>query len=58
MGPEAGDAPAPEIAVCRRPGREIRRQLPPLAAGPEQVEDGVEHGAHIRRSRPAPGLRR
>jgi Glycosyl transferases group 1 len=32
-GPEAGDAPAPEIAVHRRPGRKIRRQLPPLAAG-------------------------
>jgi DDE superfamily endonuclease len=55
-GPEAGDAP--EIAVHRRPGREIRRQLPPLAAGPEQVEDRVEHGAHVRRSWPAPGLRR
>src|SRR5512132_254279 len=57
-GPEAGDAPAPEIAVHRRPGREIRRQLPPLAAGPEQVEDRVEHGAHVRRSWPASGLRR
>ena len=39
-------------------GWEIRRQLPPLAAGPEQVEDRVEHGAHVRRSWPAPGLRR
>src|SRR5512147_2339437 len=55
--PEAGDAPAPEIAVHRRPGWEIRRQLPPLGARPEQVEDRVEHGTHIRRSRPAPGLR-
>lgn len=42
----------------RRPRREVRWQLPPLAAGPEQVEDRIEQGTDLRGSWPAAGLRR
>jgi hypothetical protein len=33
-GPNTRHSPAPEIAMHRRPRREVRWQLPPLAAGP------------------------
>ena len=49
--------PFPEIAVNRRPRREILRQLPPLAARAQNVAHRVHHLAHIGLARPAAPLR-
>ena len=35
-------APAVEVAPDGAPGREVRRQIAPLAAGAEDVQNGVE----------------
>ena len=35
--PDTGHTPVPEVAVHRRPRREIARKLPPLAASAEQM---------------------
>src|SRR5262249_17680531 len=53
--PGAVVAPASVPGVDRGPGREVVRQQAPLAAGADQVEDGVEHLAQFGR-RPAGAL--
>ncbi len=49
-----------EVAVHRRPGQERRRrwQVPPLAAGTQQVEQAVQQVPHVRRPRATAGLGR
>src|SRR6516165_12393042 len=47
-----------EDVVDRRTRREdFGRQIPPLAAGPQKIEDRVHRRAHIGLARPAAGLR-
>src|SRR5262249_52781494 len=51
-------APLVEVAPHRGLGREVLGQVAPLAAGPHEVEDGVEDVAHRRLAGPAPGVDR
>src|SRR5262245_57475136 len=45
--PDAGGAPAVELGGDGAPGREVVGQLPPLAAGAQEVQDGVDEAAAI-----------
>src|SRR5512135_3926851 len=53
MDPAQGAVPTPpvEVAPDGAPGREVGRPVSPLAAGPEDVEDGVEDIPHVRLAR-------
>src|SRR5690606_28107695 len=46
-------SPGAEIKPDRSPGWEVARQHPPGTTGAGDVEYGVEHAPHVRRSRPA-----
>src|SRR5262249_17385732 len=48
--------PLVEVAPDGALGREVLGQVAPLAAGPHDVEDGVEHVAHRGRAGPAAGV--
>src|SRR5262249_12379880 len=48
--------PLIEVAPDGAPGREVLGQVAPLAAGPQDVEGGVEDVAHRRLARPAAGV--
>ena len=50
--PDAGLAPAVILGGDRAPGREVVGQLAPLAAGPQDVQDRVQHVPHPRRAGP------
>src|SRR5262249_1166975 len=50
--------PLVEVAPDGALGREVLGQVAPLAAGPHDVEDGVEHVAHRGRAGPAAGVHR
>src|SRR6516165_1261779 len=56
--PQATPPPAAELGGDGAPGREVVGQLPPLAACPQDVEDGVEEvpAVHGGRAADAPGL--
>jgi site-specific DNA recombinase len=49
-----------EVAIHRRPRQERgrRRQVPPLAAGAQHVEQAIQHAPHVRRARAPSGLGR
>src|SRR5688500_3053167 len=50
--------PQVEILPDRAPGRQVLRQCLPLAAGPQHVEDGVEHLADVHGPRSSTALGR
>jgi hypothetical protein len=55
--PNTRHTPASEVAVYRRPGREVVGKLTPLATGAEQIDDRVEDGADVRCTRTTAELR-
>ncbi len=57
MNPVQGTVPAPPVEVPQNgaPGRQVDRQVSPLAAGAEDVEDGIYYVPHVRLSGPSPG---
>src|SRR3954470_10920219 len=58
VDPHPGAVPHPQVVVIAHgaPMREVVRPLPPLAAGPQQVEDCVDHFPQVHRARtPGPG---
>src|SRR4051794_17802887 len=58
VDPHPGAVPHPQVVVIAHgaPVGEVGRQLPPLAAGPQQVEDRVDHFPQVHGTR-APGPR-
>src|SRR3954464_11473979 len=58
VDPHPGAVPHPQVVVIAHgaPVGEVVRQLPPLAAGPQQVEDCVDHFPQVHGTR-APGPR-
>src|SRR5688500_10801902 len=54
----ASPFPRVEILPDRAPGRQVLRQCLPLAAGPQHVEDGVEHLADVHGARSSTALGR
>src|SRR6266702_2090751 len=49
-------APGAEVAPHRRPRRKLMRQGSPLATGTIQVQDGIDHFAHVSGARMPTGL--
>src|SRR5512135_1376733 len=60
MDPVQSAVPTPlvEVAPDGALGREVKRQIPPLAAGAEDVEDGVEDIPHVGLAGPSAGVER
>ena len=60
MDPVQSAVPTPlvEVAPDGALGREVERQVSPLAAGAENVEDGVEDIPHVRLAGPSAGVDR
>ena len=50
--------PLVEVAPDGAPGREVLGQVTPLAAGPQQVEDGIDDVPKVGRARPPAGVDR
>src|SRR4051794_24037614 len=48
--PDAGVLPNSEVVIYRAPCWKLSGNEAPLTPGPQQVEDGVEHRAEIRRA--------
>jgi hypothetical protein len=55
--PGAVDPEQTVIVMHGRPGRELLRQAPPLAAGADAVKNAVEDFTHRGRARPPAGQR-
>src|SRR5262249_57633624 len=49
-------SPLSDVAPDGTPGREVVGEVAPLAAGPQEVEDGVEDIAHRGLAGPATGV--
>ena len=49
--PDACPAPGPEIMVDGLVGRKVGGEQAPLAPAPQDVEDGIDHLAHVGRAR-------
>jgi hypothetical protein len=45
--PGSIESPTAVVIVNRAPGRELVGDVPPLAAGPDEVEDGVDDIANV-----------
>ena len=60
MDPVQGAVPTPlvEVAPDGALGREVARQVSPLAAGAENVEDGIKDIPHVRLAGPSAGVDR
>ena len=56
--PRAVALKLPKIAVDRLPGRKLVRQLPPRAAGAQDIQNGVDHRVHVMGTRASAPLGR
>ena len=56
--PDACTAPRPKIMVDGLMGRKVGGEQAPLASAPQHVEDGIDHFAHVGRTRATTGFGR